>query len=163
MKELLQQLAACNIWANQRLLDCILLLPEEVQRKEMHSSFPSLHKTLMHMWDAESIWWQRMKMQEVITAPALNFTGTTQDVANALLQQNKMWEAWISNATPAALDHVFHYRNSKKKQFRQPVYQMLLHLFNHGTYHRGQLVSLLRQAGVDKISATDFIVWSRGK
>jgi uncharacterized damage-inducible protein DinB len=40
---------------------------------------------------------------------------------------------------------------------------MLLHLFNHNTYHRGQLVTMLRQLGMDKIPATDFIVWSRKK
>ncbi|MGZ3851281.1 MAG: DinB family protein [Flavisolibacter sp.] len=40
---------------------------------------------------------------------------------------------------------------------------MLLHAFNHGTYHRGQLVNMLRQLGVDKIPGTDFIAWSRRK
>ncbi|MBD0288544.1 MAG: DNA polymerase, partial [Flavisolibacter sp.] len=42
-------------------------------------------------------------------------------------------------------------------------YQMLLHLFNHGTYHRGQLVNMLRQLEVSPIPQTDFIVWSRRK
>jgi uncharacterized damage-inducible protein DinB len=36
--------------------------------------------------------------------------------------------------------------------------QMLLHVFNHGTYHRGQLINILRQAGVEKVPETDFIV-----
>jgi uncharacterized damage-inducible protein DinB len=40
---------------------------------------------------------------------------------------------------------------------------MLLHLFNHGTYHRGQLVNQLRQLGIAKIPPTDFIIWSRKK
>jgi uncharacterized damage-inducible protein DinB len=40
---------------------------------------------------------------------------------------------------------------------------MLLHVFNHGTYHRGQLVTMLRQLGIENIPATDFIVWSREK
>jgi uncharacterized damage-inducible protein DinB len=40
---------------------------------------------------------------------------------------------------------------------------MLLHLFNHGTYHRGQLVTMLRELGIEKIPPTDFIVWSRRK
>ncbi|MGZ3844574.1 MAG: DinB family protein, partial [Flavisolibacter sp.] len=59
--------------------------------------------------------------------------------------------------------HVFQYQNTKKEQFKQPIYQMLLHAFNHGTYHRGQLVNMLRQLGVDKIPGTDFIAWSRRK
>ncbi len=57
----------------------------------------------------------------------------------------------------------FDYENSKGEQFKQPIFQMLLHVFNHGTYHRGQLVTMLRQLGVENIPATDFIVWSREK
>lgn len=163
MKDVLQQYASYHTWANQRLLDVILPLPGEWLVMPLAGSFPSLHATLMHMWDAESIWWQRLKMQEPVIAPGTNFKGTTGDVAVALLQQARLWESWISNATPAALEHVFHYQNTKREQFRQPVYQMLLHLFNHGTYHRGQLVTMLRQLQVESIPATDFIVWSRSK
>jgi len=47
--------------------------------------------------------------------------------------------------------------------YKQPVCQMILHVFNHGTYHRGQLVNMLRQLGIEKIPQTDFIVWSRKK
>jgi uncharacterized damage-inducible protein DinB len=115
------------------------------------------------MWDAESIWWQRMKLQEVVTAPSAAFKGTTTDVSTSLLHQNKLWETWVKNASLAALDHVFLYQNSRKEQFKQPIYQMLLHVFNHGTYHRGQLVNMLRQTGIEKIPQTDFIVWSRKK
>jgi uncharacterized damage-inducible protein DinB len=61
------------------------------------------------------------------------------------------------------LDHVFQYYNSKREYFKQPIFQMLLHVFNHGTYHRGQLVNMLRQLAVEKIPQTDFIVFSRTK
>ncbi|MEJ7740272.1 MAG: DinB family protein [Chitinophagaceae bacterium] len=163
MKEILRQYASYNIWASQRLINCILELPVEWQVKEVPSSFPSLHATLMHMWDAENIWWQRMKLQEVVTSPGTHFKGTTGDVANEVLNQARLWESWVTAASQPALDHVFHYQNTKREQFKQPVYQMLLHVFNHGTYHRGQLVSILRQLDVQKIPATDFIVFSRKK
>lgn len=163
MKELLVQLAAYNIWANEKLIQCIVALPDEMLDKELPSSFRSMHLTLLHMWDSESIWWQRMKLQEFVTAPSANFKGTTRDVAAALLHQNRLWQTWIQNATHAALDHVFHYQNNKREQFKQPIYEMLLHIFNHGTYHRGQLVNMLRQCDIDKIPQTDFIVFTRKK
>jgi uncharacterized damage-inducible protein DinB len=163
MKELLKQFAAYNIWANQKLLDIILNLPEEKQKKELHSSFKSLFDTTLHMLDAESIWWQRMKLQERINRPSEDFKGTMKDIADSLLQQNRQWEDWVNNASDMALEHVFQYFNIKKESFKQPVYQMILHVFNHGTYHRGQLVNMLRQLEVEKIPATDFIVWSRKK
>lgn len=163
MKELLTQFAAYNIWANQRIMEVILSLTEEQQQQEVPSSFSSLYKTVLHMWDAESAWWQRMKLHERIIIPSENFNGTIRDIINGLSQQNQQWQDWVSNATDSAIDHVFQYQNSKKEQFKQPIYQMLLHVFNHGTYHRGQLINMLRQLGADKLPQTDFIIWSRGK
>jgi len=161
MKEILIQLSAYHIWANQLLLNTIEQLPEEKQKQEVSSSFNSLYKTVLHMWSAESIWWQRMKLLERINIPAETFNGDMKELAMSLLQQDRQWNEWISNAQEHHLEHVFQYQNLKGEQFKQPIYQMLLHLFNHGTYHRGQLVTILRQLGVEKIPATDFIVWSR--
>ena len=162
MKEVLLQYATYHGWANRRLIDSILLLPAETHTRVVVSSFPSLFETVQHMWNAESTWWQRMKMLENVIPPA---SGSQQmvEVAEGLQEQDKLWENWVTNASIAAIEHVFHYQNSKREQFRQPIWQMLLHLFNHGTYHRGQLVTMLRQLGMNVIPATDFIVWSRRK
>ncbi|MFL5774579.1 MAG: DinB family protein [Flavisolibacter sp.] len=163
MKEILVQLADYNIWANQLLLSVIEELPEEKQKMELPSSFSSLFKTVIHVWDAESIWWQRLKLQERIVIPSEDFTGNMKDASAGLIHQNRQWQQWVSTSQEHVFQHVFHYQNSKKEQFKQPVYQMLLHLFNHGTYHRGQLVNMLRQAGIEKIPGTDFIIFSRKK
>ena len=163
MKALLQQYASYSNWANQRLTDTILLLPEEKLVQHLASSFPSLQATLLHMWDAESMWWQRLKMHDNVTRPSDHFKGSTRDVSTALLHQGKLWESWIANASVAAIEHVFHYQNSKKEKFRQPTYEMLMHIFNHGSYHRGQLVTMLRELAVKEIPATDFIVFTRTK
>ena len=163
MREFLQQFAVYNVWANQRLIEFILALPEEASTTVLPSSFPTLQATLLHMWDAESIWWQRLKLQETVTPPSANFKGTTRDVATALMHQNKLWETWVSNASPAILDHTFMYYTSKREPFKIPVNQMLMQVFNHGTYHRGQLVTLLRQLGMQKIPGTDYHIWSRVK
>lgn len=163
MKEILSQLSLYDVWANQLLLDVIADLPEEKQGKEVPSSFNSLYKTVLHMLDAESIWWQRLKLQERIVRPSDEFTGDMDMLSKAFLEQDRQWQEWVQNASEAQLQHVFQYQNSKREQFKQPVYQMLMHLFNHNTYHRGQLVNMLRQLSVEKIPATDFIVWSRRK
>lgn len=163
MKDLLVQYAVYNVWANRKLLETILSLPQEKQYQQLPSSFQSLFSTVLHMWDAESAWWQRMKLRERVVMPSENFQGTMNDVCTGLMQQNQQWMEWVMQATEPALEHVFQYYNSKKEHFKNPVSQVLLHVFNHGTYHRGQLVNLLRQLGVEKIPQTDFIVWSRKK
>lgn len=163
MKEIILPLATYHTWANRLLLDAVVALPEEQVQAEIKSSFPSVYKTFLHLWDAESIWWQRLKLQENIVRPGESFTGDMAALSRQLQQQNQQWLQWVQGAHTAALQHEFIYFNSKKERFKQPVYQMLLHLFNHGTYHRGQVVTLLRQLGVTSIPATDFIVWSRKK
>jgi uncharacterized damage-inducible protein DinB len=163
MKELFIQYASFNLWANNLLFGVIENLSEEQQKAEIKSSFPSLYKTVLHLLDAESIWWQRLRLQEKISRPSEEFNGTFSDLSKLLQLQNRQWIEWIQNTNEHGLQHEFIYLNSKKERFKQPVYQMLLHMFNHGTYHRGQLVTMLRQLGVEKIPPTDFIVWSRRK
>lgn len=163
MKELFLQYATHNLWANGLLLSLIESLPEEQQTAELKSSFPSLSKTVLHLLNAESIWWQRLKLQEKISRPSDTFEGNFSELTKQVLQQNKLWVDWINNAAEHNLHHEFIYYNAKKERFKQPVYQMLLHIFNHGTYHRGQVVTMLRQLGVEKIPPTDFIIWSRKK
>jgi uncharacterized damage-inducible protein DinB len=163
MREIFIQYASYTAWANSLVLNVIENLSEDRQHAEVKSSFPSLYKTVLHLLDAESIWWQRLKLQERIDRPGDSFTGSFAELSQRLQQQNKLWLEWVQTTNEMGLQHEFIYYNSKKERFKQPVYQMLLHLFNHGTYHRGQLVTLLRQLGVEKIPATDFIVWSRRK
>lgn len=163
MKELLTQYATYHLWANKQLFDVILKLSTEQQQQEIVSSFPSIHTTLLHMWDAEYIWWQRLKLQENIERPGSLRTYTTEELIQNILLQSEQWKSWVLQANDAQLNFVFAYHNTKREQFKDKVSQMLLHLFNHGTYHRGQLVTLLRQVGVTKLPSTDFIAWVRKK
>lgn len=163
MKEILQQLATYNAWANGLLLDLIQQLPEGQLTATVPSSFNSLQGTLLHMWDAESIWWQRMKLQERIIRPSDDFEGGIRDIVGSLQSLDRQWAEWVSGAQEHMFQHEFFYTNLRNERFKQPVYQVLLHLFNHNTYHRGQLVNMLRQLGIEKLPQTDFVVWSRKK
>lgn len=162
MKEILLQYAAYNLWSNKRITDAILQISAEKIKQPLISSFPSIELTLLHLMNVEYIWWQRMKLVEnlhVIEEKTLSI----EQISHKLLELSLQWKNWVEKSTQAALEHEFVYRNSKTEQFKQPVFQTLLHLFNHQTYHRGQIITLLKNIGVEKIPATDFIVWSRGK
>ena len=163
MKELLRQMALYNVWAHQRVMDVVLQLAEEKLTAPVNSSFDSIQRTILHLWDAESIWWQRMKLQEHIMRPSEHFHGTTQDAVDGLLSQSKLWQSYLDGVNEMMLPHVFEYRNNKGEPIKLPVYQMMMHLFNHGTYHRGQLITLLRQAGINKLPSTDFVAWRLSK
>ena len=163
MKLIVHQLTSYNVWANDQILSVINGLPGELHTKEIESSFNSLFKTVLHMYDAESMWWQRMRLSEKVTRPSDDFSGTMKEVSNALLQQSRQWQEWTNAAQEHMFSHEFIYYNTKKEQFKQPVYEVILQVCNHATYHRGQLVTMLRQLGLEKIPQTDFIVYSRKK
>jgi uncharacterized damage-inducible protein DinB len=162
MKQLLQQYAAYNIWANKKIIETANQLTEEQINTEIVSSFPSVYKTFLHLMEVEYVWWERLKLTEHDT-PSGWFTGDFTELSKKLLELSRQWQEWIESANEVNITHVFAYQNSKKEHFKQPVYEMLLHLFNHQTLHRGQLITMFRQLGLDKIRPTDFIVFSRKK
>ncbi len=112
------------------------------------------------MLEVENVWWERLRLAEHTTLSGW-FTGNFEELAKKLVQLSQQWNDWVTNAKEANINHVFAYRNNKNELFKQPVQEVLLHLFNHQTYHRGQIVTMLRQSGLSKIAPTDFIVFSR--
>lgn len=114
------------------------------------------------MWLAEEVWWKRLKLTENIILESSAFEGSFNEMAGILARQSQQFKDWVDNATESQLTHVFAYIRNKE-QIKMPVYQMLHHVFNHASYHRGQLVTMLNQLGADKIPATDFSAYCRGK
>ena len=114
------------------------------------------------MWLAEEVWWQRLKLTENIVLESAKFDGSFSEMTDILAKQSQQWKDWINNANENQITHVFAFIRNKE-QIKMPVYQMLHHVFNHATYHRGQLVTILNQLGVDKIPSTDFSTFCRGK
>jgi uncharacterized damage-inducible protein DinB len=163
MKQLFEQYLAYNFWANKIISDKLLQVPQEILHKDMGSSFGSIYQTCQHMMEVESIWWQRVNLQEPVQLPEKDPGENFAVLAEKWLRLSRQWSSWLVEIPEKNIIHVFGYYNSKKEFFKQPVYEMLLHLVNHQTYHRGQVVTMLRQNKIDKIPATDFIKFSRKK
>lgn len=161
MKELLSNYGAYNLWANQTMTDAILRMDETLHQQIVKSSFPNLYATILHMWDAESIWWQRMEGHAQLLIPSREFNPAMKEAVNGLLNQSREWSNWMNRVTEEQLQRNFDYKNMKGEAFTSSVWQVVHHLFNHGTYHRGQLVTMMRELGETAIPATDFIHWYR--
>lgn len=161
MKQLLTSYTRFEKWANRQLMDVVLGLSITQQEQEIPSSFPSIRKTCLHMWDASAIWWQRLQKNETILIPSKQEYGAMWEITDGLLKQNDLWIQWIENAGEEELKKNLAYKTMKGDPFEQPVRDIILHLNNHGTYHRGQLVTMLRQVGVTQIPQTDFILYAR--
>jgi uncharacterized damage-inducible protein DinB len=93
--------------------------------------------------------------------PSKEFNPTMKEAVNGLLNQSREWSSWLNRVTVEQLQNQFHYKNLKGEAFTSDVWQVVHHLFNHGTYHRGQLVTMMRELGATEIPSTDFIYWYR--
>lgn len=161
MKDLLLSYATYEQWANEALLGVSRGLSEEQLHRDIVSSFRSVHKTWLHMWGASHIWWQRLQQQHPVVPIAQDPNIPVDAIAQGLLESNARWIDWIAGASEAQLAEPLSYQTLRGDKFTQPLEDVLLHLNNHGTYHRGQLVTMFRQLGVETIPQTDYILFTR--
>lgn len=161
MKELLLQYSNANLWANKRIIKALLQHDESALDMEMISSFPTIKATVFHVWSAESIWLQRLQhVEEPIWWQSV-YTGTFTEACKAWEETSAALIQFIEQRNDELLKEVLKYHDRSNNAHHTPVYQVLLHVFNHSTYHRGQLVTMLRQAGLKEIPGTDFISFVR--
>ena len=160
MKALLLEYATYNLWANEAVSDSLNLLSHEQHHALVKSSFDSLYKTVFHVRGAEKLWWQRLHKEKNITAPPDDFSGSMKALTLAWKQQDEALLSWVSLVDENILSEKLYYKNLKGNEFEMPIYQILHHIFNHSTYHRGQIITMMRQVGAENIPSTDFILWA---
>lgn len=161
MKELLLPMARYNIWANKRISDALLKLEEEQLDMHIPSSFPSLRLTVHHLMSAENIWLQRLLLVEQPVWLESGFEGTFSEACGQWLTASEGLAAFTERQfDDKVFRHIFQYYDRKKKSVKLPVSTALQHVFNHSTFHRGQLVTMMRQAGLRKIPGTDLGIFA---
>lgn len=162
MKELLIQMAKYNIWANRRMIEVMLTLSDEQLDQEIASSFPSIRKTVYHMWSAELIWLERLLLREnPIWAESVFMGSFAKACENWERTSAELLEFTNKQFDDRGFDHITEYYDRKKQTHKTPVKIILQQVFNHATYHRGQFVTMLRQTGITQIPQTDLIAFTR--
>jgi len=160
--EEIKDLYAFDRWASKRVLDAVAALDDEAREGDVISSFPSIRKTLLHMLAADWIWLRRWK-GEAPTAmpegwPEMRFDALR--IAWAELEAERT--EFVGGLTAEDLDRPLTYRDMKGDTYTQPQWQLLRHVVNHGSYHRGQVATLLRQVGA-KPTSIDMALYHREK
>ena len=161
MKELILDYAQYNAWANKKILDTISQLTHDQHHAMIVSSFSNIYETVYHILASEDVWLQRVDKLAYTELPD-NFEGSMKSVSEALNLRDQQWESWILSKKEEELFEMLSYVNMKGIPFCLRMDKILLHVFNHSTYHRGQLVTMLRQHGVTLIPITDFTFWAAG-
>lgn len=151
-----------NYWAKARIMSVVERLTEEQFTKNLGSSHSGIHGTLVHIVGAEHIWLSRW-----IGKSEFKLLDPKDYLTRAIMQEKwdeveqRMGE-FVGSLTETDLSNVVTYKTTEGKQFSNPLWQMMQHMVNHSTYHRGQVVTMLRQLGVRPIG-TDLITFYREK
>lgn len=150
-----------NTWANTQLANLLKTIPEEIYFRKNQSSFPSIAATMIHMWGAQDIWLRRLRA-EVVSGPAvLQFENDRNATLDGFIQSSNDIEAYTRSRSEEELSDVYTYKNFKGKPFTDPIEYTLYHVVNHNTYHRGQIITMLKEAGVKEVVSTDLIHYLR--
>ena len=155
-KAILDQLAGYNLWANSRFLECLQRETDELLDRPVSSSFPSIRATLLHIRDAENAWTHRLRGISPVPWPAEEDTSI-----GSLLKFTQRLTYLVLAADEAWFDGVADYKDLRGNTHQQVRWHMLLHCFNHGTQHRGQLITMMRTLGLQDIPANDLVVYQR--
>ena len=140
-----------NAWADRRVLEAASALTREQFTKPMGSSFSSVRDTLAHIYGVEWLWLERFQGRSPSAIPD---DSEFADVAKL----KASWAAFeprplnfVRGLTQEDLDRVMEYKTMKYGVYRNPLWQSMQHLVNHGSYHRGQITTMLRQLGAQPI------------
>jgi uncharacterized damage-inducible protein DinB len=149
-----------NAWANRRTLEaCAALTPEQFLR-DTKSSFPSIRDTLAHIYGAEFVWIERWHSRAPAALPTPADFPTLESVRDGLAQMDAALILFVSGLDEGMLSRTIHYKFLNGTATSGPLKPMLQHVANHSTYHRGQIVTMLRQMEA-KGTSTDLIAYHR--
>jgi len=149
-----------NAWANHRTMDACDSIPTAQFTRELESSFRSVRDTLVHIFLVEWLWRERWLGNSPDKYPPATDFPTLEAVRRRWAEVESNLLGYVAALKPEDLDRVVEHKTTAGVPQAAPLSQMLQHLVNHGTYHRGQIAAMLRQLDAKPIS-TDLIFFYR--
>jgi uncharacterized damage-inducible protein DinB len=161
-KQYFKEIAEYNLWANTIVCDWLEQITDEQWNKEIFSSFNSIQETVLHIISAEKAWLQRFKKQPVEWLQS-TYRGTKNEHIKLWKDNSAELKAFIDAFDENDFNKNLDFKRLNGDAYSMPYYQLFAHVVNHATYHRGQLVTMLRQAGFRNVSSTDLLGVYRNK
>jgi len=159
----LNTLVDYHYWARDRVLDAATLLTPEQYGRDLGSSFKSVRDTLVHLYSAEWAWFERWQGAAPAGMRSPDEFPDVQTLRRAWIEQEAGLRAFVRAQDEQAVTRVYHYKSFAGVAGSSPFWHMVTHLVNHGSYHRGQVTTMLRQLGAAPAKSMDMIGYYREK
>ncbi|MFN3640652.1 MAG: DinB family protein, partial [Flavobacterium sp.] len=152
--EHIQKMAAYNHWANQQFADWLSKADTQQWQLQMESSFPTLEATLRHLWNAEAGWLSTLKNQPWQMAVEEHQRLMPEELLSGFLKTSLAFQEFVEKLTEKDLDNT---RKIGRDGKLVSLEDIIKHVYNHATYHRGQFITMGRQTGLSNPPRTDYI------
>jgi uncharacterized damage-inducible protein DinB len=150
-----------HYWARNRMFDAVSLLSPEQYIKEVGGSFGSVRNTVVHTFSAEYVWFSRWIGEPVSGLFSAERYPDFESVRAGWMDLEKNLRAYVARLDEQGLQKVLHYKSLAGVESASPIWQMVQHVVNHASYHRGQITTMLRQLGASPPKSTDLIAYYR--
>jgi uncharacterized damage-inducible protein DinB len=150
-----------HYWARDRVVLAVSALSPEQYSRDVGSSFKSVRDTLVHLYSAEWVWYERWQGRSPTTHLTPAQFPDVHTLRQAWTDQETKVRAFISAQDQAGFDRIYDYRLFNGASANSPLWHMVTHLVNHGTYHRGQVTTMMRQMGAAPAKGSDLIAYYR--
>ncbi|WP_106475876.1 DinB family protein [Phytohalomonas tamaricis] len=135
-------------WATERMLEACSVITEGDYRRDLGLFFHGIHGTLNHLLTAERLWHARLKGTQPPTNTLETKIEADRDVlARALREQCRYWKAATVSLNDADTQRTIAFTNDCGQLLQLSVAELIFHVVNHGTHHRGQLSAALNGLG----------------
>ncbi|WP_091015545.1 DinB family protein [Paenibacillus amylolyticus] len=158
-----EQMYNYNAWANQTILNRIKELPSSVLSQEVNSSFPTIAHALSHIYAVDKMWYLVLTgtgMPEALQAcMPLNgeIHGSIDEYMQMFADLSAQYSEWLQGHTN--LEQTVLLDNPFAGVRETSLSEMVFHLVNHGTYHRGNVSTMLRQLGHASVMNDYSLFW----
>ena len=150
-----------HYWARDIILDAVTLVPREQFTQPVDSSFKSLRDTVAHIYAADFIWLQRWLARAPKGLIAYDQFPDVTSIRTAWKDLEMETRQFVTNLGEDGINRRFDYTLMSGASDTAPFWEMLVHVVNHASYHRGQVTTLMRQLGANPPKPTDMIAFFR--
>lgn len=156
---ILQGQLAYKKWQTERLMDAVRPLPVELYESPRGSSHGGIKGTLEHIYGSDLVWMRRIHGIPTTRAEIV-IPADRAALESSWMQVLADWKKWAASMSDDKWDNKLDYRLFNGSDWSTPLWQVVLHVVNHGTLHGGQVVAMLRQSGITP-PQTDLIFFYR--
>lgn len=159
MKKLIADYTEYNLWANTRICSFCAQVDEASLEKTSFTSFPTIMLTLSHIWEAETIYYKRLHHITPDELEPSDFKGSFNELKEKFLFQSGQLREYGQSLVDDKLMETITYTNTAGEEITKMIYEVLLHCINHSTYHRGQIINMLRGVGFTDFISNDLMTY----